>query len=159
MFKNFHKFILIGIVFTIILGCILHFVYEWSGNNSFVGLICPVNESTVEHLKLLYFPMLVWVVIGYYIFARKNRSYFPAAFVGLVCGLISIPVLFYSYINFTQNSILAVDIAIFVISVILAYVVFDYLFLNYNIQTFSVATGVLLWEFVFVAFTAYYLFL
>ena len=40
MFKNFHKFILIGIVFTIILGCILHFVYEWSGNNSFVGLIC-----------------------------------------------------------------------------------------------------------------------
>ena len=155
MFKNFHKFILIGIVFTIILGCILHFVYEWSGNNSFVGLICPVNESTVEHLKLLYFPMLVWVVIGYYIFARKNRSYFPTAFAGLVCGLISIPV----YINFTKNSILAVDIAIFVISVILAYVVFDYLFLNYNIQTFSVATGVLLWEFVFVAFTAYYLFL
>jgi hypothetical protein len=28
------------------LGTVLHFVYGWSGNNTFVGLFAPVNEST-----------------------------------------------------------------------------------------------------------------
>ncbi|MDD7025196.1 MAG: DUF6512 family protein, partial [Oscillospiraceae bacterium] len=48
-----------GILFVIITGTISHFVYEWSQNNFILGLFFPVNESTWEHMKLLFFPMLI----------------------------------------------------------------------------------------------------
>ena len=45
-------------ILTLILGTLLHFLYEWTGYNYLVGFISPVNESTWEHLKLLFFPVL-----------------------------------------------------------------------------------------------------
>ena len=45
-------------IFISVLGVLLHFTYEWSGNNPIVGLFSATNESTWEHLKLLFFPML-----------------------------------------------------------------------------------------------------
>ncbi len=42
-----------GIVFTLIIGTLLHFVFEWSGRNFLVAFIAPTNESVFEHLKLL----------------------------------------------------------------------------------------------------------
>ena len=42
-----------------ILGTLLHFAYDWSGQNTLVGLFTPVNESTWEHMKLIFFPTLI----------------------------------------------------------------------------------------------------
>ena len=42
-------------IFAMILGSLLHFTYEWSNENSFVGSFSAINESTWEHLKLLFF--------------------------------------------------------------------------------------------------------
>ena len=44
-----------GIIFTLATGTLLHFTYEWSGENPFVALYSPVSESVWEHLKLLFF--------------------------------------------------------------------------------------------------------
>lgn len=158
MHKNFSRYIIFGVIFNIIVGTLLHFLYEWSGKNPIVGLFSPVNESVIEHLKMLYFPMLVWVIIGYYKYARKNRSYFPSAFAGLVCGLLTIPAIFYSYTAFTKTEILFVDIALFILSIIIAYSIFGFLFLNYHWQSLSIKGGILLWEIIFVLFTVYYFF-
>ena len=38
-------------IFIAIVGTLLHFVYDWSGQNPAVGIIAPVSESTWEHLK------------------------------------------------------------------------------------------------------------
>ena len=62
------KFQIFSAIFAIILGTILHFTYTWSKNNSIVGLFSAINESTWEHLKLLFFPMLITTTIGYFIF-------------------------------------------------------------------------------------------
>lgn len=43
-------------VFCIVLGTILHFTYKWSNNNNFIGIFSATNESTWEHLKLVFFP-------------------------------------------------------------------------------------------------------
>ena len=51
-------------IFIAIVGTLLHFVYDWSGQNPAVGIIAPVSESTWEHLKLLFFPFLLLLVIG-----------------------------------------------------------------------------------------------
>lgn len=158
MHKKFCKYIAFGMLFNLIIGTLLHFVYEWSGKNPIVGLFSPINESVFEHLKMLYFPMLIWVIIGYYKYAEKNRSYFPSAFVGLVCGLLTMPIIFYAYTFFSHTSILFVDIIIFILSIIIAYSIFGFIYLNYHWQSISVKCGILLWEIVFVIFTVYYFF-
>ena len=50
-------------LFISVLGVLLHFTYEWSGDNPIVALFSAVNESTWEHLKLLFFPMLLLTII------------------------------------------------------------------------------------------------
>ena len=57
---------LIVILFSLVLGTLLHFTYEWSGENLFVGSFSAVNESVWEHLKLVFFPMLITTIIIYF---------------------------------------------------------------------------------------------
>lgn len=158
MNKKFCKYTAFGMLFNFIFGTLLHFLYEWTGKNPIIGLFAPMNESVFEHLKMLYFPMLIWVMIGYYKYAGKNRGYFPAAFVGLICGLLTMPVIFYTYTAFTKTEILFVDIIIFILSIIIAYSIFCFIYLNYHWQFFSVKGGIFLWEIVFVMFIVYYFF-
>ena len=73
MYRRLNIFLIIGAVFTIITGTLLHFVYEWSGESLFVGIFSPINESVWEHLKLLFFPMSVWILIGYFIFGKTEN--------------------------------------------------------------------------------------
>jgi len=47
---------LAGAVFIILLGSMLHFTFELSGENPVVGVFSAVNESVWEHLKLAYWP-------------------------------------------------------------------------------------------------------
>lgn len=57
----------IGIVVVCILSVPFHFLYEWLGENTVVGLFFPINESIWEHLKLVFWPLLVWWILGYII--------------------------------------------------------------------------------------------
>ena len=59
--KNFQIF---STIFVMILGTLLHFTYEWFGENLFIASFSAVNESTWKHLKLLFFPMLITIIIG-----------------------------------------------------------------------------------------------
>ena len=51
---------LIGILFVSVTGTLSHFLYQFSGNCFLTGLFSPVGESTWEHMKLLFFPMLFY---------------------------------------------------------------------------------------------------
>ena len=70
--KRFH---IISFLLVSILGTLLHFTYEWSGENTFVGFFSAVNESTWDHLKLIFFPMLLTTVIGYFYIGKENENY------------------------------------------------------------------------------------
>ena len=107
---------ILGAVFVSILGTLLHFAYEFSGENYFVGLFTPVNESVWEHMKLLFFPMLVFSL-----FSKEKLS--PALMLGTLSGTFLIPVLFYTYTGFLGFNIGFIDILIFYISVIFAFYV------------------------------------
>lgn len=116
------RFCIIGVIFTSILGIISHFVYEWSGNNFFVGLFFPVNESTWEHMKLIFFPMLIYSLVAKKYVSRKCPCILNAMFIGIIIGLISIPVIFYTYSGILGFNVAWLNIAIYIISVIIAYV-------------------------------------
>jgi hypothetical protein len=114
---------LIGILFVIIVGTLLHFTYAASGKNRVVGLFAPVNESTWEHLKMLFFPMLLYSVMEYFAFGKFVDSFIGAKTVGVVAGMFAIIVIFYSYTGILGKNFLFADILTFVIGVLIAFAV------------------------------------
>lgn len=93
--------ILPGIPILFIIGFFMHNIYEWSGNSTIAGIFAPVNESVWEHLKLTFWPLLVWWITGYIILGKNNRisasQWFTACTVAeLVCPLV-ILCFYYSY--------------------------------------------------------------
>lgn len=115
------KYTLFGIIFVSILGTLAHFIYGWSGENHLVGLFSPVNESTWEHIKLLFFPMLIYL---FYMQRSLKPCYpdiLPTLFCGLLLGCALIPVLFYTYSGIMGKTIIWIDISVFYISVLVAF--------------------------------------
>ena len=51
-----------GFTFTAVLGTLLHFLYEWTQMIAFAPF-SAVNESTWEHMKLLFIPMFLLAII------------------------------------------------------------------------------------------------
>ena len=88
-----------GISFLIasLLGTLFHFVYEWSGDNFFVGLFFPVNESTWEHLKLVFIPILLVSVLEYFISEIPRNDYPCIKLRSALLAMLIIVVLFYTY--------------------------------------------------------------
>lgn len=122
MNKEAKAFTIAGAVFTLVLGSLGHFFYEWSGNNYVVGLFFATNESVWEHIKLAIFPIFVSFLL-YGLLSRAHHNYFAAFFFAMLTAAVFIPVVFYAYTAVVGKSIIYVDIAIFVLSVILAYLV------------------------------------
>lgn len=67
------NWMLAGIPVLFTAGFFMHFIYEWSGNSAAAGIFTPVNESVWEHLKLTFWPMLIWWIAGYTAFGKKNN--------------------------------------------------------------------------------------
>lgn len=116
-----------GIIFNIVLGALLHFTYEWTGDNSVVGAFSAVNESTWEHLKLLYFPYLIYTVFEYTYLGGTYKNFITAKLLGAVAGLIAIPVIFNTYTDILGTNLLVFDLLTFVIGVIISYAVSGYI--------------------------------
>lgn len=116
-----------GIIFTAILGTLWHFLYPWSRQNFLVGFFAPVNESTWEHLKLLFFPMLLFILYQSQRHSYHRRNILSSGFIGILTGLIAIPLFFYGYQAILGESFIVIDIFIFLVSVCLAFTVYYYL--------------------------------
>lgn len=110
-----------GFIFVVIVGSLLHFVYQWSGNNLIVGMISPVNESTWEHLKLLFIPMLLFSIIEYLFIGKLFPTFFTAKSFGVILGMFAIVAVFYTYTGIVGKHYLWADILTFMIGVAAAY--------------------------------------
>ena len=52
-----------GAIFIIVIGLALHFVFSWTGGWRPVAVVAAVNESIWEHLKLAFWPGLLWALL------------------------------------------------------------------------------------------------
>lgn len=110
----FVMWMILGIPVLFLIASPLHFVYEWTGKNIVAGLFAPVNESPWEHLKLTFWPVLIWWLVGYLAIMRKKEYGFPrAALTCAVTELFSVVftlAFFYTYTGALGAESLLVDI-------------------------------------------------
>lgn len=118
-----------GFGFTALLGTLLHFVYQWLGSSIFVAPFSAVNESTWEHLKLLYFPLLIYTLIESRYFGKKE-NFWSVKLVGIVSGLLLIPMLFYGMRGAFGSTPDFVNIAIFFVVAALVFILETHLLKN-----------------------------
>ncbi|MEE1314324.1 MAG: DUF6512 family protein [Faecalimonas sp.] len=111
------KYTIVSYLFVTILGVLCHFAYDWSGENFIVGMFCPVNESTWEHLKLAFFPMLLLTLWDLSHNFKDNADFLPARTMGIFLAMAFIVTAFYTYIGVIGKTIDPINIVIYFIGI------------------------------------------
>ena len=111
----------VGFAVTSLFGTLLHFLYDFTGGAIITAPFSGVNESTWEHMKLLFWPMLLYSLFES-IFFRGYANFWCVKLRGALLGLGLIPTLFYLYNGVIGKSPDWVNIAIFFISAAAAYI-------------------------------------
>ena len=110
-------------LFVVLFGVFLHFAYQLSGKNPFISLFSSTNESTWEHLKLLFFPMLVLTIWDMFVTQRGNLCFLPTRTIGILAGLMFIIVVFYTTRGVIGTTITFVDILIYLLGVAFVFLI------------------------------------
>lgn len=136
--KNIFRFL-----FTCGLGVLFHFLYQWTNENIVVGLFTATNESTWEHLKLLFFPMVIVTIIEVIFMKKTPSKLLPARTLGIVAGMAFIVVVFYTFWGVSGKLIDFVNITIYIFAVWFAYVMERCFANNKKVPSLSISWAIL----------------
>ena len=155
--KTLKSYIFTGAIFVSILGTLLHFAYAWSYKNVLVGLFAPTSESTWEHMKLIFFPMLIY---GTWMSFKLNEAYpsvTSAVMWGTLLGTSLIPIIFYTYSGILGTHFAVLDILTFYISVALAFFAVFKATLRCSVEKYkkTLVWVLLIWSALFIIFSIY----
>jgi hypothetical protein len=108
------SFFFIGLV-----GASLHFTFELSNfSNMVVAFFSAVNESTWEHLKMVFWPGVVFALVQYTYVRDRVNNYLIAKTASLFVMPLIITLGWYAYTPFTQRSIYRIDLLLFYVAVL-----------------------------------------
>lgn len=118
-----NKILIIQIIISILiilLGIFLHFAYKLSGKNKIVSFFTSVNESTWEHLKLAFFPIILFAILLYPILSKITNNYLEAQTISAVLSITLITIIFYTYTGILGKNKAVFDILTYIISIIIS---------------------------------------
>lgn len=141
--KHLKRYSVIGTIFVLFTGTLAHFLYDWTKNNHIVGLFTPINESTWEHMKLLFFPMLIYSFIIILKFHRKYSCITSALSFGIILGTLLIPLFFYAYTSILGKNNFILDICTFILSILIAFWLSYKLTLSCRLESYTSLLGIL----------------
>ena len=118
-----------AMIFIIIVGTLFHFVFELFFSWPPIGAITPVNESVWEHLKLPYWPLIIFSLIEYKFIKEEANNIIIGKSIAAIISVGTILIVFYSYTTILGIEILIVDILSFFIGAIIGQ------FVSYRIMT------------------------
>ena len=121
MKKSLSLWAIVGFTVTASLGSILHFLYEWTNACAIVAPFSAINESTWEHIKILFFPMFLFAIVESFYLAKGYPEFWPVKLKSIFLGLLLIPVLFYTYNGVFGHSPDFVNILIFILADLASY--------------------------------------
>ena len=136
--RNFLRYL-----FVVLLGVFLHYAYELSGENPIVGLFAIVNESVWEHLKLVFFPMLVLTLWDTFTSQRNNLCFLPARTLGTLAGMVFIVIVYYTLTGILDFQTAWLNILIYLLGVLVVFEVEKKL--QHRCNTISVKIAIVLW--------------
>lgn len=128
MKKSLFFWQILGFIFTGIAGVILHFLFDWTNQSIAIAPFSAVNESIWEHMKLLFFPMLVVAIIKYRYIGEDYKNFWCVKLIGILLGVLLIPVLYYTINGIFGPAPDFVNIAIFYIAAAISYALETWLF-------------------------------
>ncbi|MDP4108581.1 MAG: DUF6512 family protein [Bacillota bacterium] len=67
------RWIFWGVPAIFAIGVFNHYVFDLLGRLNVAGIFAPINESVWEHLKLAFWPTILWWAAGYCLLAEKNK--------------------------------------------------------------------------------------
>ena len=102
-------------------GTLLHFLYDWLGEAKWIAPFSGVNESTWEHMKLLFWPMFLFSAVES-LFFRERENFWCVKLRGTLLGIGLIPIMFYTYNGVIGKSPDYINISIFFLSAAIAYI-------------------------------------
>ena len=120
MNRSFKLWEFVGFGVTALGGTILHFLFDWLGEAAWIAPFSGVNESTWEHMKLLFWPMFLFALLQS-IFFKDRADFWCIKLRGILLGLALIPFLFYTYNGVVGKSPDWINITIFFLSAAVAY--------------------------------------
>lgn len=125
---------LIGIPVIFLLGSIFHFIYKYGGQKKWMAIISPVNESIWEHLKIAFYPGLLYLIIHYLIAKPEISKFFTTEHIGI--NIMMVVILFSAslYPKLLKRFVLAIDLFIFFVAISLSQFISYYLYENTNIN-------------------------
>ena len=109
---------IIATVLLIAFGTGMHFVHHMPFFNHFWGYIFPVTESVMAHMKMIFYPMLLLSL--YLIISRHDIKEIGAPILGGIAVMPVVIAVFFAYWVFVRHELMALDIVIYVASIIAA---------------------------------------
>lgn len=110
-----------GFAFSIIVGTFFHFIFDLTDRSIVTALFSPVNESIWEHLKLLYFPMLLFSLFEYMGWGKEYEGFWCVKLKGILWGLVLIPTIYYTYTGIIGKSLDWLNVIIFFVVAAVVY--------------------------------------
>ncbi len=115
MKKDIFVWQFICFTFVCMLGTILHFLYSWIPFLP-IASVSSINESTFEHIKILFFPMLLFAIIQRPFFQDDFKGFWCVKLKGILLGIVLIPTLFYTLTGIFGTLYGWVNVLIFFVS-------------------------------------------
>lgn len=140
-------------LFVVLLGIFLHFAYELSGENPIVGLFSLVNESIWEHLKLVFFPMLVLTLWDMFTTQRNNLCFLPARTLSTLSGMAFVVIVYYTVTGVLGFQTAFINILIYLLSILVVFLVEKKL--QHRCNTISVKVSIVLWVLFIILFIVF----
>ncbi len=155
MKKNIPLWQMGGFIFAAVAGTLLHFVFDWTGGSVVAALFSAVNESIWEHLKLLFYPQVVVAIIQYFFWGKESAAFWCIKGIGILIGLVLIPLVYYTYTGILGVNADWFNIAIFFLATGVAYYIETKLFQKEFACPLGGKTAIVLIGLMAVLFTAF----
>lgn len=121
--KQIRTWQIVGAFVIFGLGAVWHFMFEWLGDPQWLGWFFPVNESVWEHVKLMFFPAILYFLVEGIFLWKKTNNFLFAKFVVLFFTPIVNIIVFYTYSGITGYENFIIDsIILFIVTCIQQYI-------------------------------------
>lgn len=113
--------LIIGLVVVSVMGILFHFAYDFF-KIDYLKAFFPSNESIFEHLKLIIFPVLLFMPLDYIVSKNTRNNIFSSYISGIIVACVFMITAYYTYSGIIGFDVAWVNIAIFFISIIIVFI-------------------------------------